>query len=177
MNKEYTKHKLCNKLEYGSKEIGKGPKAPRVYRSTRLLTPGEWTDASSRTPTVYTPQELIRSAPNWKSNFLNVDHSWATLDRIGYIQNPREDKGCVMGDLYIYPITENARDTINLIDAGLINWLSVELFSNDQYNYDDRKNYATDITFIGAAVVSHPADENTYIRSDGPRYQRVASED
>jgi len=176
MSEEYTKHCLYSKLSYDTKEIGKGPKAPRVFRNAQLLTPGEWTDAGSRMPTVYTPQELTRSAENWRSNYLNVDHSWNSLDRIGYVNNPKAVRGSVKGDLFIYPITQTARDTISLIDSGLINWLSVELFSRDEINYDDRKIYASDITFIGAAVVSHPADENTYISADGPQYERITED-
>ena len=69
-----------------------------------------------------------------------------------------------MGDLYIYPITRNAKDTIALIDAGLVNWLSIELKSEDVWNSADSKKYAKDIVFIGAAVVLYPACEDTRIK-------------
>ena len=55
-----------------------------------------------------------------------------------------------------------------LIDNNLVNWLSVELISNDTWD-DDVRCYADDIEFIGCAVVLFPASDNVYIKRDGPK--------
>lgn len=157
-----TKHIHNVPLKYNTKILQKSSDV-RIYKDTILLTPGEFSDAMTMSPVVYTDFELQKSAQNWDSDFLNIDHSWGTLDRIGYVKNTYGKKGIVYGDLHIYPITQRAKDTISLIDAGLVNWLSVEIMTHDRWDNKEKKMYAEDITFIGCAVVTHPACENTRI--------------
>jgi hypothetical protein len=158
-----TNHKLINKLEYDERIIQKGGEA-RIYNSAILLTPGSWSDCLTRSPVEYTPEQLKMSASRWKEDFLNIDHSRGTLDRIGYVKNCRWYKNSVIGDLHIYPVTQNAKDTIALIDTGLVNSLSVELSSVDRWDFQSNKRFAEDIEFFGCAVVLDPACENTRIR-------------
>ena len=167
---ELTKHYITRKLEFNNKIIQKGGDG-RIYRECILLTPGSWTDSLSMIPTEYTDEHLSISATNWEENFLNVNHSHAVQDRIGYVMNTYWYNNAVMGDIHIYPITQMARDSIALIDAGMINELSVELLSNDQYDEELGKVFATDITYFGAAVVSAGACRQTKI-TDNPNYQR-----
>ena len=136
----------------------------RIYRDTTLLTPGEFSDSITRSPVVYTDEELSKSATNWTDNYLNVDHSFEVQKRIGFIKNCYYKNNSVKGDLYIHQLTDASKETIALIDAGLVNWLSVEILTEDEWNSIDNKRYATNIEYIGAAVVLHPACENTKIR-------------
>jgi len=138
----------------------------RIYKGAILLTPGEYTDALSRTPTVYTETELKNSATRWEANFLNLDHSDEVLKRVGYVKNTYYKNGAVRGDLYIFPVTEAAKSTIGLIDSHLVDWLSVELTSQDFWDNKLNKRCAGDISFIGAAVVTSPACPNTKIVVD-----------
>ncbi len=163
MSEEKVTHRLTIPFEYNNKIIQKAGDA-RIYLDTILLTPGSWTDAMSMSPTEYTSEELERSAGKWESDYLNVDHSYTVCDRLGYVRNPHWYNESVMGDLHIYPITQTAKDTIALIDANLINSLSVELNSNDVWKSSEEKRYATDITFVGAAVCTFPACPDSKIR-------------
>jgi hypothetical protein len=159
-----TTHRPIVDFKYNKKIILKSSDV-RIYKDVVILTPGEWSDAMTQSPVVYTDLELEKGSRMWSKNFLNIDHSWGTLDRIGYVRNPYYHRHIgVMGDLHIYPITERARDTIALIDAGLVNWLSAEIATQDIWNGDEQKRYATQIEFIGCAVVTSPACGETRIR-------------
>jgi hypothetical protein len=138
----------------------------RIYKNVILLTSGEFTDAMSMTPTLYTDENIKLSASRWEENYLNLDHSYEVLKRLGFVKNTYYNNGAVRGDLYIFPITEEAKSTIGLIDAGLVNWLSVELTSEDYWDNSKQKRCAGDITFIGAAVVTSPACPDTRIIID-----------
>ena len=56
-----------------------------------------------------------------------------------------------------------------MIDNGLVNWLSVELTTEDYWNSEDEKRYAGAIEYIGAAVCLFPADSDTRIIENGPK--------
>jgi len=155
-------------FDYNKKILSKSTDA-RVYKDTILLTPGEFTDSLSRTSVVYTEEAIRESAGNWTDNYLNLDHSYETLKRLGFVKNTYFRDGAVRGDLYIFPITDAAKDTIALIDAGLVNWLSVELTTEDYWDPSDDKRYAENIEYIGAAVCLFPACENTRIDEKGPK--------
>ena len=125
----------------------------RIYRDATLLTSGEWTDSVSRTPITYTDTALKLSARFWTKNILNVDHEWKVLNTIGTIENPYYYKGAIKGDLFITPITQNRKDAINLIDNNEVNSLSIELMSQDSWDADECKRYATDIEYLGCALI------------------------
>jgi len=156
-------HKLTVNLVYDNKIIQKSGDA-RVYNNAILLTPGSWSDACTRAPVEYTEEQLCKSATRWEENYLNLDHSQDTLDRVGVVKNQRWYKGAVTGDLHIYPITQNAKDAIALIDAGLVNSLSVELSSVDRWDYNTNKRFAEDISFFGLGIVLNPACRNSRIK-------------
>jgi len=149
MSEELTKHTLTVKLSYDDKIIEKDGNA-RIYRDATLLTPGAWSDSTGMSAIEYTEEELKKSASNWESNYLNVDHNWGVLSRIGRVENTHWNKA-VKGD------------TIALIDGGLVNELSVELMSRDVWKAEDEKRYATDISFVGLAVVTLGACSETSI--------------
>jgi len=158
-----TLHTVNTRFQYNNKILSKSTDA-RIYRDCVLMSVGEWTDSMSRTPITYTREALSKYASNWKENYLNVDHSFETRNRLGFVTNPyfKDDK--VYGNLTIFPITTVAKDIIALIDADLVNWLSVELLSDDNWSEDNKKIFADNITFIGAAVVLYPASDGTTIK-------------
>lgn len=163
--KEKNLHNPIIKFDYDKKYISKDTDF-RIYRDAIMLTPGEFTDSLSRYPVVYTEEELKKSAKIWSDNYLNVDHSFEVQKRIGFVKNSYYKDGGVRGDLYIHQLTNASKETIALIDAGLVNWLSVELLTEDKWNAEDNKRYASDIEFIGCAVVLHPACDGTKINGD-----------
>ncbi|MBE3093948.1 MAG: hypothetical protein IMZ52_02875 [Actinobacteria bacterium] len=136
----------------------------RIYKNATILTPGEWTDSITREPVVYTVGELEKSATNWKENYLDLDHSFAVNDRIGYVMNPHADKGNVKADLYIHKRIQSGKDTIERIDCGLVNGVSAELTTTDRYNFSDNKYYAENIVFLGSAIVLFPASNGAKVR-------------
>jgi len=153
-------------FEYNEKIISKSTDV-RIYREAVLLTEGEFTDSISRSPIMYTKAEISKGSSNWSNNYLNLDHSFEVLKRLGFVKNPIFRDGCLKGDLYIFPITQAARDVIAQIDNGLVNWLSVEITTEDYWNNKDNKRYASNIEFMGAAIVLMPADKNTRINPEG----------
>ncbi len=167
-NKVNTFHTCSVKFDYNKRIISKSTDA-KIYRGVTLITPGTFVDSITQAPVKYSKEVLREFASNWTENYLNLDHSYETLDRIGYIENPRFEDGVVKADLYIYPVTDNAKDVINLIDNGLINWLSVEITTEDYWSQEDDRRYAQDIEYIGAAIVLHPACEGSRINETGPR--------
>jgi len=137
----------------------------RTYRDVVLLTPGDWTDSQTRAPVRYTPELLKSFYSNWSRNFLNLDHKWTVLNRVGWVQNQRCLKdGTIIADLKISKVTQNGRDIVESIEDGLINELSVELLSDDKWDSDNLIRLASDIEFIGCAIVTDGACEETRIK-------------
>ena len=160
---ERVTHYHSIKLEYDTKIIRKSHDY-RIYKDAILLTPGEWSDSITNSPIRYSAGALSKYSSNWTSKYLNLDHEWSVVNRIGMVEKPKFFNGKLMADLYINPITTNARDTIALIDADMIQHLSVELQSDDYWDSSDRIRCADNIEFIGCAVVTMPADLHTRIK-------------
>jgi len=150
-------------FEYDYKVISKTTDA-RIYKNAVLLTPGVWSDVITNSPVIYDDSVLRKYATNWTSNYLNIDHSDNPLDRIGIVQSPYYKDSKVCGDLHIYPITSRAKDTIALIDAGLVNNLSVEIKTVDRWDSKEMSRRVEKITFVGCAVVVNPACVDTRIK-------------
>ena len=88
------------------------------------------------------------------------------LDRVGMIENPHFEDGKVKADLYIYPVTQNAKDVINLIDSGLVNWLSVEIKTEDVWDYNKNIRKVNWMSFLGCAIVLYPACDEALINEN-----------
>jgi hypothetical protein len=162
-NKGRNLHYTIVPFEYDNKIISKATDF-RIYRDTIIITPGEYSDSMTRTPTVYDEYELKLGAENWSANYLNLDHCFDVLSRVGFVKNPHWRKGAVRGDLYITPFTNAGKDVIAQIDAGLVNSLSAELTTNDIWDNKENIRKATNIEFIGAAIVLYPACGDARIR-------------
>jgi len=158
------------KFETGPKYLAKSADW-RIYNDAVILAPGVWTDAASNLKTYFPPEELKKAATRWKVNYLNVNHEIRNpLLRIGYVKNTYWDGERIRGDLYILPTTTAGRDIISLIDANMVNWLSPELISEDKWDSKKGIHVATDIEFIGCAVVLHPACPKAKIREEFADY-------
>ena len=136
----------------------------KIYKDVVILTPGDWSDAITNAPVRYTSDELRASCNNWTKNYLNLDHNWTVLNRIGYVLNPRYVNNKVVADLQIFRATQNGKDTIESIEEGLINEVSVELLSTDRWDSKENVRFATDIEFIGCAIVTEGACRETRIK-------------
>jgi len=145
-------------------------KGDKIYRNAILLTDGIWTDSLTKTPVEYKKSMIDKYGRNWTRNFLNIDHDWSVRSRIGRVFNQKARDGKVYGDLYIYPGTRVAKDTINLIEHDLINWCSVEILTNDSWDKDRQMYVVENMEFIGCAIVSEPACIFSKVKSDGPDY-------
>jgi phage head maturation protease len=135
-----------------------------VYKDCTLLTEGVFTDAASRRTIKYPAHVLKKNAQNWGDNYLSINHDNNPLSKIGFVENPRWKDNKLMVDLRILPITQNAKDVINLIDAGLVDNLSVEALTEEKWNSKDHLLEITDIKFLGASIVLTPACEDAVIQ-------------
>ena len=175
MTTEISREKLHTPMvsfSYDKSLIGKST-GTKIYRGATLLTPGDWTDSISRTLVEY-PRDILRKCVNnWEDFYLNLDHSHTALDRIGVVSNPRWEDNSVKGDLHIYPITQNAKDIIGLIDNNLINWMSVEILTKDTWNFNKDMWSIEDMKYFGAAVVTLPASKGSKIKQDGPDVSNI----
>ena len=153
--KEYTSIPLINK----SNDV-------RIYRGATIVTPGVWSDMITNAPVLYTPEVLKKFATNWDSNYLDLGHDIGNpLSIIGTVQNQRWEDNGVKGDLYISQLTQNGRDVVSLIDAGLVNHLSVEMTTKDYWDPKEMVRCADDIIFLGVAVVGpYPACKDAKIK-------------
>ena len=129
----------------------------RIYKNSVLITPGIYQDSASRLKIFYKADVLKKNATNWKSNFLNVDHSQSILSRIGFVESPKWKNNALTADLRIIPATNNARDIVNLIDNGLANFLSIEAITEEFYDQKLCCLCLSEIQFLGAAIVTTPA--------------------
>jgi len=137
----------------------------RTYRDVILLTPGDWTDSRTMAPVRYTPELLKEFHNRWSKDFLNLDHQWTVLNRVGWVKNPRcLNDGTIIADLKISKVTQNGKDIVESIEDGLINELSVELMSDDKWDSKEQIRLANDIEFIGCAIVTEGACQETKIK-------------
>jgi len=151
-------------IEISNKIISKSGDS-RTYRDVIILTPGDWTDSQTRAPVRYSTALLKEFHTNWTRDFLNLDHNWSSLSRVGWVQNPRcLQDGTVIADIKISKVTQNGRDIVESIEDGLINELSVELLSDDKWDSDESIRLASNIEFIGLAIVTTGACEETRIK-------------
>ena len=160
-----TLHTPYVKFEYNKRLIGKASDV-RIYRDVTMLTEGAFSDSLTMESVAYRKDVLQKTVKNWRSNYLNIDHYNIVLDRIGRVENPRWEDGKVKGDLYIHPITQTAKDTIALIDSGEVNWLSVEIMTEDAWDKNNER-YVKDMDYIGLAVVTAPACKGALISEEG----------
>ena len=121
----------------------------------------------TQSPVIYKPEVIKKYSSNWKSNYIDLGHSWAPLDFIGTVQNQHFFENALHGDLYINPNTRNGEDTITLIDCGILNSLSVEMMTDDSWDSDSQMKCANELEFMGVAICGPqpgPACKDTRIQ-------------
>lgn len=176
MKNEKTVRRLLISLDYDKKLILKGD--GRLYSDAVLLNSGIHSDSITRNPTIYTDLELSKAAGRWgmKSQYYDLDDDRVYIDldhrvdevlkRIGYVKSIHFKNGAIRGDLFMHRLTQNSRDTCTLINAGIVNSLSVEILTQDNIVHEDgeMKIYAEDIELIGLAVVTMGADPKAGVK-------------
>ena len=124
------------------------------FPNATLICPGSFRDSYSRKEIIYSQEILQKNAKNWKNpSFLTIDHSPGVLDRIGIIKNQHWDGKCIIGDLVILTITQKGKDAVNLIKRGMITDLSIEAFTNEEYDIVKKSLVINDIQFMAASLV------------------------
>lgn len=103
----------------------------------------------------YTPMELAKAANKWRDNSVwNRHYEGRQRDesnRIGLLKNIHFDNHRIAGDVFLSNNTPEGREMIELVKDGKVNGLSVEHVDITI------NNEATDIEFLGIAVVPEPA--------------------
>ena len=135
-----------------------------------LLAEGTWTDSYQQTPCKYKSEVLEKYSNNWLDNSIWSRHPGGTPrsvdEKIGQVVNPHYDPKykAVMGDISFHMMSQKSRDIAEMIDAGLVNAVSVELGGTEKYNAKDKCYEAETIDFFGLAVVDKGACETCLIR-------------
>ena len=134
-----------------------------IVRNVTLLAPGTWTDSLARTPCRYRREVLGKCATNWEASGLWTRHaggaSRAVTDKVGLVRSPRQDSGtgAIVGDLWYHRKSQASRDTAELVLAGIIDSVSVEMGVREVYNKTDQVYDAQELTFTGLAHVDQGA--------------------
>jgi hypothetical protein len=132
-----------------------------LIKDVKLLATGTWTDSKENTALYYPPSALEKFAGNWKDSSLWARHSGGVPrsinDKIGEVRNQHYRDGAVVGDLWLHGKTQNSRDAIELIKAGIANYVSVEHGGTEVYNRATGRYEAESLTFSGVAVVNRGA--------------------
>lgn len=146
-----------------------------IYHDAIILSSGTWDQQDKKSQIHYPIEVCARDASNWARNFVYVMHTDRSdgtptnaFNIVGYVENPHFDytKNAIVGDIRIMPITQAGIDVINLIDRGVIKFLSPEVRTWDSINYYTKRREANKLEFNGVAlVVDNPACKDTIIDS------------
>ena len=153
---ELSKHYANIPLKFSDKIISKSHDI-RIYKDAILLTPGVWADSISNNDVLYRSDILSKYSTNWSSNYIDLQHSHHPLDLCGTVRFQRFNNGRLLGDLYIDKRLNAGSEIVKLIDAGLVNQLSIEMMTQDYWDSKDMIRYAGEITFIGLAILGGPS--------------------
>lgn len=141
-----------------------------LVKDVILLAEGTWIDSYQQTPCRYKPGVLEKYCSNWKDNGLWGRHPGGAPrsvdEKIGDVRNPRYDKKlkAVVGDLFFHLKSQKSRDIAEMVEAGIINAVSVEIGGTERYNAKESCFEAESIDFYGLAVVDKGACETCLIR-------------
>ena len=124
---------------------------------------------------------LERYAANWTDDTVWNRHAGgqhrAVTDKIGRVENVTYKDGAVVGDVNLHGLTQNSRDAAALVEAGEINFVSVETVGKDKWNPGTREYEATDITFTGLALVNRGACKVCTLRESSEPLEPVVEEE
>jgi len=141
-----------------------------TVKDVPLLATGTWTDSNFGTPLFYPEDVLERYAENWIDNSLWSRHGGfaprSITDKIGEVTNLHYNGGAVRGDLVLHGKSSTSRDTIEMLENGLVNYVSVEHGGSERWNEDTQSYIAEDLAFYGVAVVNRGACETCTINNE-----------
>lgn len=156
-----------------------------VIEGACLLSPGIWVDSAIGTPLKYTEKALSEFANHWHSNRLWSVHTGGMprpiTNWIGDITNPRFENGALRGDLFFHMLTDESKDTVALVKAGIEGKIqpvsfSIEHEGREVYNANEGCYEAQSFLFHGGAIVDEGASGGTKIMGESVPAIRYLSE-
>ena len=120
-----------------------------LIRDATILAEGTWNGIK------YTAAEIAKGASKWRDNTVwnrhFDDEQRDETNRIGLLKNQHFDDHRIAADVFLSNETVEGREMIGLVRTNKINGISVEHVSVEI------GNVATQISFLGAAIVPEPA--------------------
>lgn len=139
------------------------PDGGLLIRDVTLLTSGEWTDSAVKTPLYYPADVLERHAGSWSKSDVYASHNTQhnglrpVLEKVGRVMEPHAYKGTVVGNVMLHRKSQSSRDIAEMVQAGILNAVSVEHYGRERWNASASRYEATDIDFRGLAFVEEGA--------------------
>ena len=135
-----------------------------------MLGAGTWTDSAKKTPLNYSEDVLKRNAGNWVDDSHWSRHLGGVPRRVGEMigktQNPRYEDGHIVADIEYHGLSQDSRDTIAMIEAGVANFVSVEHGGRERWNVGTKQYEAEELFFTGSATVNKGACQTCKIREN-----------
>ena len=85
---------------------------------------------------------------------------------IGRTTNPRFEDGHIVADIEYHALSQDSRDTIAMIEAGVANFVSVEHGGRERWNVGTKQYEAEELFFTGSATVNKGACQTCKIREN-----------
>lgn len=157
-------------LELSRSNLEDLPDGGLLIHDVKLLAEGTWTDSAVGTPLFYPARSLEANAANWRDRSAWSRHLGRTprdiTEKIGVVDDPRYADRAVVGDIRLHGLTQKSRDTIALVKAGEVNYVSVEHGGPEKWNAETRQYEAAEIIFYGVAIVNRGACQKCTIRGN-----------
>ena len=155
--------------EAGGK-LEKRPDGSLLVKGVKMLGAGTWTDSAKKTPLNYSEDVLRRNAGNWVDNSHWSRHLGGVPRRVGEMigrtTNPRFEDGHIVADIEYHGLSQDSRDTIAMIEAGVANFVSVEHGGRERWNVGTKQYEAEELFFTGSATVNKGACQTCKIREN-----------
>jgi len=155
--------------EAGGK-LEKRPDGSLLVKGVKMLGAGVWTDSAKKTPLYYSEDVLRRNAGNWVDNSHWSRHLGGVPRRVGEMIgrtiNPRFEDGHIVADIEYHGLSQDSRDTIAMIEAGVANFVSVEHGGRERWNVGTKQYEAEELFFTGSATVNKGACQTCKIREN-----------
>ena len=155
--------------EAGGK-LEKRPDGSLLVKGVKMLGAGTWTDSAKKTPLYYSEDVLRRNAGNWVDNSHWSRHLGGVPRRVGEMigrtTNPRFEDGHIVADIEYHGLSQDSRDTIAMIEAGVANFVSVEHGGRERWNVGTKQYEAEELFFTGSATVNKGACQTCKIREN-----------
>lgn len=141
-----------------------------LVKGVKMLGAGTWTDSAKKTPLNYSEDVLRRNAGNWVDNSHWSRHLGGVPRRVGEMigrtTNPRFEDGHIVADIEYHALSQDSRDTIAMIEAGVANFVSVEHGGRERWNVGTKQYEAEELFFTGSATVNKGACQTCKIREN-----------